>query len=249
MADLIAVPFSWRLANALVSYAKYLLLTFWPIASLFTIRFLFQVFRHGRWSVALFMLAAITAVALREARRRPYLITGWLWFLGTLVPVIGLVRVGAEAMADRYTYIPSIGLFVALVFGLADLANTWRIGRVPIASASAMTILLLGSLTAYQISWWRDSETLFERTLSVTSDNAMVQYNLGCALYGQGKICRSHSSFRRSSANQPNDRHALTNMGMALRKQGKAAEAIGFYERALRVKPDSAKVHGSSVWP
>ncbi len=220
VADLIALPFSWRLANALVSYAKYLLLTFWPDRLAVYYPFSFSGIPAWQVVAALVVLAAITAVALREARRRPYLITGWLWFLGTLVPVIGLVRVGAEAMADRYTYIPSIGLFIALVFGLADLANTWRIGRIPIASASAMTILLLGSLTAYQISWWRDSVTLFERTLSVTSDNAMVQYNLGCALYEQGKIAEAIPHFAEAVRINPNDRHALTNMGMALRKRG-----------------------------
>src|SRR5450755_81094 len=132
-------------------------------------------------AVALVLVASVTAIALREAKRA-YLITGWLWFLGTLVPVIGLVQVGGQAMADRYDYIPSIGLLVAIVFGVADLAIAWRIGRVGIALVSAALLLLFGSLTAFQVSRWRDSTTLFEHTLSVTSDNLVVHYNLGHVL-------------------------------------------------------------------
>ena len=182
VAGLIAAPLSWRLANSLVSYAKYLLLTFWPAGLAIYYPSSHHAAPAWQWAAALILLGAITAVALRNARERSYLISGWLWFLGTLVPVIGLVRVGDQAMADRYTYIPSIGLFIALVFGLADLANTWRIGRVSIATASAVTILLLASLTTLQISRWRDSETLFAYALSVTSDNAVVQNDLGCVL-------------------------------------------------------------------
>ena len=239
-------PLSWRLANLLVSYAKYLLLTFWPTGLAIYYPASREVAQAWQWAGALILLGAITALALRNARKRPYLIGGWLWFLGTLVPVIGLVRIGGHAMADRYTYIPSVGLFIALVFGLADLAHTWRIGRVSIATASALMILLLASRTTLQASRWRDSETLFEYVLSVTSDNVIVQYNLGCALDQQGREAEAIPHFAEALRIKPDHLHALANMGMALRKQGKIAEAIAFYQRALRVKansPDSAKVH------
>jgi len=243
VADLIVAPLSWRLANSLVSYAKYLLLTFWPTDLAIYYPVLIHAVPAWQWAAALLLLGVITAVALRNAREPSYLISGWLWFLGTLVPVIGLVRVGAQAMADRYTYIPSIGLFIALVFGLADLANTWRISRVFIATASAVTILLLASLTAFQISRWRDSETLYAYVLSVTSDNVVVQNDLGCVLDQQGKHAEAISHFAEALRIKPDFLDALGNMGLALRKQGKAAESIGFYQRALRVKPDSAKAH------
>jgi tetratricopeptide (TPR) repeat protein len=239
-------PLSWRLANLLVSYAKYLLLTFWPTGLAIYYPASVEVAQAWQWAGALILLGAITALALRNARKRSYLIGGWLWFFGTLVPVIGLVRIGGHAMADRYTYIPSIGLFIALVFGLADLAHTWRIGRVSIATASALMILLLASRTTLQASRWRDSETLFEYVLSVTSDNVIVQYNLGCALDQQGREVEAIPHFAEALRIKPDHLHALANMGMALRKQGKIAEAIGFYQRALRVKAnssDSAKVH------
>ncbi len=239
-------PLSWRLANLLVSYAKYLRLTFWPAGLAIYYPASHEVAHAWQWGTALIVLSAITALVLRNARKRPYLIGGWLWFLGTLVPVIGLVRIGGQAMADRYTYIPSIGLFIALAFGLADLARTWRVGRVSIAIASALPILLLASLTTLQTSRWRDSETLFGYVLSVTSDNVVVQYNLGCALDQQGRDAEAIPHFAEALRIKPDHLHALANMGMTLRKQGKVAEAIGFYQRALRVKansPDSAKVH------
>jgi tetratricopeptide (TPR) repeat protein len=244
VAGLIAAPLSWRLANALVSYAKYLLLTFWPADLAIYYPSSHQMAPAWQWGGALILLVTITAVALRNARGgRSYLISSWLWFLGTLIPVIGLVRIGNQAMADRYTYIPSIGLFIAIVFGLADLAHTWRIGRVFIATASAVTIVLLASLTTLQIGRWRDSETLFTYVLSVTSDNAVVQNNLGSVLAQQGKHAEAVRHFAEALRIRSDYLDALGNMGQTLLEQGKAAEAVGFYRRAIRVKPDSAKAH------
>lgn len=243
VSSLIAVPLSWRLANSLVSYAKYLFLSFWPKDLAIYYPFSHHAAPPWQWVGALILLGAITAVAFRNARERSYLIVGWLWFVGTLVPVIGLVKVGDQAMADRYTYIPSIGLFIALVFGLADLANTWRMGRVSIATATGVTILLLASLTTLQVRRWRDSETLFAYVLSVTSDNVFIQNHLGSVLNRQGKHAEAILHFAEALRIKPDFFDALANMGLALRQQGKAAEATNFYQRALKVKPDSVKVH------
>lgn len=243
VSSLIAVPLSWRLANSLVSYAKYLLLTFWPKDLAVYYPFLHHAAPAWQWAGALILLGAITAVAFRNARERSYLITGWLWFLGTLVPVIGLVKVGDQAMADRYTYVPSIGLFIALVFGLADLANIWRIGRVSIATATGVTILFLASLTTLQIRRWRDSETLFAYVLSVTSDNVFIQNHLGSVLNRKGKHAEAILHFAEALRIKPDFFDALANMGLALRQQGKAGEATSYYQRALKVKPDSVKAH------
>jgi Tfp pilus assembly protein PilF len=236
-------PLSLRLSNALVSYAKYLLLTVWP--SGLGVYYPFSPAGVPTWQLAaaLVLLATMTAIALREANKRAYLITGWFWFLGTLVPVIGLVQVGGQAMADRYHYIPSIGLFVALVFGVADLAIAWRIGRVSVAVVSAAVLLLFGSLTALQISRWRDSMTLFEQTLSVTSDNLVIHYNLGHVLGQQGKYDEAVPHFAEALRIKPDFFDALINMGVTLLEQGKSAGAISYYHRALGVEPDSAKAH------
>jgi tetratricopeptide (TPR) repeat protein len=236
--------FPLRLSNALASYGKYLLLTVWP--SGLAVNYPLSPAGVPAWQLAatVVLLLAITAIAIREARKRPYLITGWLWFLGTLVPVIGLVQVGVgRAMADRYYYIPSIGLFMAIIFGLADLAIAWRLGRVIIAAASAIVLLIMGSLTVLQVSRWRDSETLFGYALSVTSDNLVVQNDLGSALAQQSKYAEAIPHFTEALRLKPNHLHALLNMGLALRKQGKAAEAVGFYQRALMVEPESVRGH------
>ena len=236
-------PLLLRVSNAIVSYAKYLLATFWP--GDLAVYYPFAATGVPVWQVAaaLLLLAAVTAVALREANARPYFIVGWLWFLGALVPVIGLVQVGGQAMADRYHYLPSIGLFVALVFGLAELATARRIGRGPLAAASAAVLLIYTTLTAVQISRWRDSITLFERTLAVTPDNLVIQYNLAHVLGQQRKYDEAHAHFAEALRIKPDFFDALINMGMTLSEQGRPAEAVGFYERALRVAPDSSKAH------
>ena len=243
VADLRDVSLPWRLAHALVSYAKYLLLTFWPQGLVIYYPSSPHVAPAWEWGAALLLLSTITAVALRSARSRPYLIVGWLWFLGMLVPVIGLVRAGDQAIADHFTYFPLVGLFIALVFGLADLAKTWRLGRVSIATAAAVIILLLAFLTTVQISRWRDSETLYRYVLSVSPNNAVVQNNLGSALGERGKHVEAIPHFAEAVRIRPNYFDALTNWGQALREQGKAAEAVGFFQRALKLKPDSGKTH------
>jgi tetratricopeptide (TPR) repeat protein len=235
-------PLSLRLANAVVSYAKYFLLTFWPGG--LGVYYPFSSEGVPTWQIgaALILIAAVTALVLPQASSRAYLITGWFWFLGTLVPVIGLVQVGGQAMADRYHYIPSIGLFVFLVFGLADLTVAWRIERIGIAVTS-IVILFFGFLTAHQIGWWKDSMTLFERTLSVTPDNLVIQYNLGHVLGQQKRYNEAVPHFTEALRIKPDFFDALINMGITLSEQGRPAEAIAYYRRALEVEPKSAKAH------
>ncbi|MEO5720638.1 MAG: tetratricopeptide repeat protein [Chthoniobacterales bacterium] len=242
VADLAAESFATRLANALVSYANYLGLTFWPVDLGIFYPFPFAGVPGGQLAAALLVLAGISLVALREARRQPYLIIGWLWFLVALVPVIGLVQVGAQAMADRYHYIPSVGLFLALVFGLGNLAERFRIPRSVGATVAAIALFTLASLTARQVGWWRDSVTLLRRTLAVTSDNMLVQYNLACALYERGDYAEAAPHFSEGLRLKPDHLKSLVNMGMTLRKLGRRAEALGYYERAIEVKNDSAIV-------
>ena len=241
---LVDASFPWRVANSLASYAKYVLLTVWP--SGLGVYYPLSPTGVPVWQLAaaVVLLLAITTVALREARKRPYLITGWLWFLATLVPVIGLVQVGVgPAMADRYHYIPSIGLFIAIIFGLADLAIAWHIGRVSLAVVSTAVLFAFGSLTALQVSRWHDSMTLFERTLSVTSDNLVIHYNFGHFLGQQGKYDEAVSHFAEALRIKPDFFDALINMGTSLMEQGRSAEAISYYHRALDVEPGNAKAH------
>src|SRR5437588_11093961 len=160
-------PLALRLSNTLVSYAKYLLLTFWPN----DLAVYYPLAPGGipGWQIvgAAFLLIGITAFCFLQRKIRPYLILGWLWFLGTLVPVIGLVQVGGQTMADRYFYIPSIGLFVALVFGLGDIVKRWRVAPSLCGGISAAALLILATLTNEQIQRWYGCFILFVHTLSV----------------------------------------------------------------------------------
>ena len=132
------------------------------------------------------MLLAITAFCVFQRKTRPYLIVGWLWFVGTLVPVIGLVQVGLQAMADRYFYIPSIGLFIALVFGLTDITKVLAIARPFSVAAAGGSLLVLAVLSFWEIGHWRDSVTLFQHALAVTPPNLIIEYDLGHA-----RACRA----------------------------------------------------------
>jgi tetratricopeptide (TPR) repeat protein len=236
-------PLSWRLVNALVSYTKYLYLTVWPRDLAVFYPVLRGTMPIWQWGLALVLLSAISFFAIRNARSRPYLIVGWLWFVGTLVPVIGLVRIGDQALADRYTYIPSIGLFIAVVFGVSDLVAASRIRRLVGASASAVSIAVLTFLTGLQISRWRDSETLFGYVVSINPRNAVAQNNLGSALGTKGKHAEALPYFAEAVRLDPRYFDALVNMGQALSERGEGDQAVGYFERALEVRPNSAKTH------
>jgi protein O-mannosyl-transferase len=242
-----ALTFGGRLANALVSYVRYLKKMVWPddLAVLYP--------HPGHWPMwqvlaCAGLLLAISAVAIGLARRKPYLIVGWLWFLGTLVPVIGLVQVGIQSMADRYTYVPLIGLFIIVVWGADDLlaeclAPPWRGALVGFGAAAA-----LGGcawVTARQIGIWRDSESLFLRTVQVTQNNYLAHNNLGFYYSGKGKVADAMEQYRLALKINPGYEDALNNLGYALAGQHKIAEAIPLYEAALRIRPKHPDVHNN----
>jgi Flp pilus assembly protein TadD len=239
---LVDVPFPQRLSNALVSYGKYLLSIAWPRG--LAVDYPFSPVPAWQLAAAVVLLLAITAIAIREGMKRPYLIAGWLWFLGTLVPMIGLVQVGVgPAMSDHFCYIASIGVFIAVVFGLADVAIAWHFGRVPIAAACAIVLLIMCSLSVIQVRRWRDSVTLFEWTLSVTSNNPLIENQFGVVLNRQGKHADAIAHFAEALRVKPDYFQALANMGWALGLQGKTGEAIEFLKQAVTARPDSANTH------
>jgi protein O-mannosyl-transferase len=246
-----AAPVAFRLSNALVSYAKYLLLTFWP----HNLAIYYSLAPTGipAWQIigAAFLLIGITALCLFQRRIRPYLIVGWLWFLGTLVPVIGLVQVGGQSMADRYFYIPSIGLFIALVFGLADIAKSWRLAPWLSAGIAGGVLLMLASLTNAQIQRWHDSFTLFEHTLAVTPPNLHIEHNLGLALGGSGRYDEAAAHFEKALQIDRNFYDGLVGMGVTREFQGRLPEAIDYFQAAIRSQPDAPTAHvqlGHALW-
>ena len=236
-------PIVLRLSNAFVSYAKYLLLTFWP--NDLAVYYPFAWAGIPAWQIigAAFVLIGITAFCFSQRKIRPYLIVGWLWFLGTLVPVIGLVQVGGQTMADRYFYIPSIGLFVALAFGLADVAKSWRVAPALSAAIAGGTLLVLATLTNAQIQRWHDSFTLFEHTLAVTPPNLRIENSLALAMGASGKYDEAAAHFEKTLQIDPNFYDGLVGMGVTRALQGRIPEAIGYFQTAIRSQPDAPKAH------
>ena len=244
-------PFALRLSNAVVSYAKYLLLTFWP--NNLAVYYPLAPTGIPTWQVigAAFILIGITALCLFQRRDRPYLIVGWLWFLGTLVPVIGFVQVGGQTMADRYFYIPSIGVFIALVFGLADLAKSWRVAPSLSVGIAGGVLLILATLTNAQIQRWQDSFTLFEHTLAVTPPNLHIEHNLGLAMGGSGRYDEAVAHFEKALQIDRNFYDGLVGMGVTLEFQGRLPEAIDYFQAAIRSQPGAPTAHvqlGHVLW-
>ena len=234
-------PVTLRLSNALVSYAKYLLLTFWPN----DLAVYYPFAGIAAWQIigAAFLLIGITALCFFQRKNRPYVIVGWLWFLGTLVPVIGFVQVGGQDMADRYFYIPSIGLFIAIVFGLADIAGSWRVTPLLSAGIGAGILLILATLTNAQIQRWRNSFTLFEHTLAVTPPNLRIEHNLGLAFGVSDRYDEAAAHFERALQIDPNFYDGLVVMGVTRAHQGRVPEAIEYFQAAIRSQPDTPKAH------
>ena len=240
-----------RLSNAFVSYAKYLLRTIWP--NDLAVYYPFAPTGIPAWQIigAALLLIGITMFCVSQRRIRPYLVVGWLWFLGTLLPVIGLVQVGGQTMADRYFYIPSIGLFIAVVFGLADIAKSWRIAPALSAGIAGAILLILVTLTNAQIQRWRDSFTLFEHALAVTPPNLPAENSLGEALARSGRYDEAAAHFERVLQLDRNFYNGLVNMGATRALQGRLPEAIECFEAAIRSQPDAPKAHlqlGLVLW-
>ena len=239
-----SLPVGARIANALVSYVRYLSKTFWPAD-------LSVLYPHpGRWPAlavagAGALLAFASTMVILQARTRPYLLVGWFWFLGALVPVIGLIQVGVQAMADRYSYVPSIGLFILLVWSAQDVLYQWPRLKSGAALASLLLLAATGLACSHQLQFWRDSGALFRRAVQVTSNNYLAYNNLGYFLSGQGRLDLAEENYRKSLAINPTYSDALNNLGFALAGQGKPAEAIPLYEAALRTSPRQPEIHNN----
>lgn len=239
------IPVHIRIANALVAYVSYIEKTIWPhdLAVFYPHPHPGQSLPVWQVAGAGLLLLSITVLVLRTVRRHPYLTTGWLWYLGTLVPVIGLVQVGAHAMADRYTYAPLIGLFIIMAWGLDDILTTWPHQRTAIASATGLLLLSFMICSSFQIRHWKNSTTLFQHTLNVTTNNWLAHNNMGNALAREGKFDRAIIHYSKALEIKPNYPRAHNNLGIALAQKGKTDEAIAHYAVALRVKPDLAAAH------
>ncbi len=241
----ILLPLSLRLANALVSYLLYLGKTFWPRDLAVLYPYSFAALSWPRWVGALMVLAIVSCLVVLFRRRRPYLAVGWFWYLGMLIPVIGLIQVGSQAMADRYTYLPLTGVFLFSVWGLADLTEKRAVLRIPLTAAAATCLIMLAAATFRQVKVWHDDFSLYGQTLRVTERNWAIHYNLGCALAQAGKPEAAIEQFRETLKIAPDYLMAQNNLALELKKVGNVGEAIAMFLRILKDNPRYDTAHSN----
>ena len=230
-----------RLENAIVCYGRYIRNAFWPPR--LAVMYPHPMASLGVWQVAsaLLLLLAVSALAAKNWRRR-YLTVGWLWFLGTLVPMIGLVQVGYQAMADRYAYLPFIGLFIVVCWGIADWAEQKNVSVALLAGASVVVLMALSVVAHRQIGYWSDSITLWSHALEVTENNWVAEDNLGSLMLFQGKVEAGMPHFRRAVAINPSDPISNLNLGFYEYQHGNLQQAIERYQNVINASARSSQV-------
>lgn len=237
------LPLDLRVLSAFRSYVLYLWKAIWPLK--LSILYPYPPREHLAFEGALAaaFLVAITLLVLRARRRCPYLLVGWLWFLGTLVPVIGFVQIGAQSMNDHHAYVALIGIYVAVAFGLKDLVARFRIGFVPSAATAG---LVLGScliLMEHQLGYWRDDETVFQHALTITENNGAAHNNLGVALAKEGRRAEARAHFQEAIRLHPLWADPHNNLGNLLLDAGEFEDAYREYILAANIKPNLPAAH------
>ena len=240
--QLAGVPLGARVANGLLSYVRYLGKAVWPssLAALYPFPESIEP-----WQVAgsILVLAAASYAAIAVRARRPYVTVGWFWYLGTLVPVIGFVQVGYQALADRYTYVPLIGIFIIIAWGVAELTEAWSARRVALGVSSAAIVLACAAMTHAQAAVWRDGVSLWQHTVDVTDRNFIARTNLGYELAKVGRLDEAVEQYKKALEISPNYVLAREDLGLALVSQRKFDAAISEYRTALRAQPMNPMLH------
>ena len=242
VVSLTTISFGVRILNALVSYNCYVSKLFWPYP-------LAVFYPYGEMPSVLSVISACTLliftffIAIKSMKNHPYLLFGWLWFLGTLIPVIGIVQIGQQSMADRYSYLPSIGLSIMIAWGVPELLKKWRYKKQGIITILAMSFALMMWLTWKQVQHWKDSITLFQHAVNVTSDNELAHYNLGIALSEQGRYVEALYHHNEVLRLKPDNVNALNNSGIDFEELGMPDKAIRQYTRILQLEPQNIPAH------
>jgi protein O-mannosyl-transferase len=228
-----------RIGNALVSYTIYLRQMVWPEG--LAVHYPYPHNGPPPWEVALAgaLLAGLSAVAWGKRRTRPWLLVGWLWYLGMLAPMIGIVQVGSFSHSDRYTYLPQIGIYLAVTWLLAE----WRVSRVALGSLMAGVLVVLMTCAWQQTAYWKNSETLWARTLACTADNELAHYDFGATLIKEGRTDEAITQFQDALHINPNSADPQTSLAIALLQKGKVDDAIYHFMYALHLNPDYAEAH------
>ena len=242
VSSLDAIPVNIRISNALVSYGAYIVKMIWP-SKMAVLYPLSDIIPWWKILLSCTLLISMSYLAIRHIKKRPYISVGWFWYLGTLVPVIGIVQVGRQAMADRYTYIPLIGIFIIICWAASEVIARWKHIKTTVIAVATAIILALIPVTFLQVKHWRNSITLFEHALGVTRGNNSLHNNLGVVLEKQGKADEAIKHYLEALRINPEYEKAHNNLGNVLEKQGRRDEAIKHYLEAIRINPGFAKAH------
>ncbi|MFT3868885.1 MAG: tetratricopeptide repeat protein [Nibricoccus sp.] len=237
-----SLSFFQRLENACVAYLQYLGLTFRPVD------LAIYYPQPSQWTVttpliALVCLIAVTVFAVKQAQAKPFVALGWFWFTGMLIPVIGLIQVGSQSMADRYTYLPSIGLLILFVWGIAELLAKDKLSQTCLSLVVVSAVIALGFLTRAQLRHWHNSETLFRHTLAVTRNNFVAHYNLGSSLLHSARVDEAIEQFEKTLAIHPRYAEAHVDFGNALLLKQRPQDAIAHYQQAIQLQPHLGHAH------
>jgi protein O-mannosyl-transferase len=243
-SSLALVPFWSRIENALVSYAAYLVQTFYPLRLAAFYPLEVNSLSAEKVIASALLLGLITIVCLGRLRSQPYLLAGWLWYLGTLVPVIGLVQVGPQARADRYTYLPAVGIYIMVVWAIDDLAARFRLRKAAVALGVPI-VILLAVLCRAQVETWHDDFSLFQHMLRITGDSWMACWGLGVAEEREGHLSKAIEEYEKAVRLNPRKKELLARLGSAYHAAQRYSDARRFYEKALEIDPRDARVHAN----
>jgi len=242
------LPFLARISNAFVSYLVYIWQMIWPVNL-----GVFYPFPQNGWPVwqvviVVATLFAITIAAFALRKSRPYLLVGWLWYVVMLLPVVGIIQINLQTHADRYTYLPQIGLYLTIAWGVADLSANWRYRKQTIGVAAIVVIAACALAARVQASYWRDSETLWTHTIAVTKDNYFAHASLADLLMRRGRVSEAIAHSEEALRIRPGDADAQNNLGLALLQTGDAKRAVAHLEKALQIDPGHMNAEVNLAW-
>jgi hypothetical protein len=239
-----STPILERILQVPVSYVKYMIKMFWP-------RDLTAVYPYSPdipvWQIggSCLLLGLFSVLALKQLKKHPYLAVGWLWFLGTLVPVIGLIKIGSHAMADRYTYMTFVGLYIMIAWGVPEVMRQFRYKALALTVAAIFLTVILMMTARSQSTHWANSVRLFSHSIEVNPNNFLAHRNIGLALSYRGNLDRAVRHFKQALRLKPTSARCYNDVGTVLMVKGRYAESIGYFEKALQYQPDYAKAHNN----
>jgi tetratricopeptide (TPR) repeat protein len=244
IVDIKTIPLTDRVGNALLSYATYIGKMFWPqnLTAHYPLNAAGSITLQQCMLYASLLLV-ISVFVIRFGRRQKYLPLGWFWFVGTLIPVIGLVQFAGSSYADRFTYIPYIGLFIMLAWGMPELAAKWPHRKIALGTAAVIALTAMGIGASTQAGYWRNSITLFSHAIEVTQNNALAHYNLGVAYGDIGRYQDAIETYQQAVRFRPDYAEAYCNLGGACDELGRHQDAVEAFRQAIRIKPDYAKAY------